>query len=283
MEPLKQSIHIRWAHNCLEKDGENIAFSHPPGDYSELNRYIERIDNIMQAYCPDGVYYNSLEYEQNSKFDYLYLKHLQKGSTLYSTDISKKFWKNATEHQKVLIPFARKMILELEKTYYAHPLLFDGQVSFTSLIAKDGVGQMPSAFFIPHGQFPKSIHSFETVLAKMRLFLPEGHINIVHHKNISQNTFAFEINIQKSQDSTQAKIVHYKSSFNSQNMDEQNSLADIIDQFLSLSLNVVDEKIQQLELYQKAQQKIDFYHHLDNTINQNDSSNSLSESRNLKI
>lgn len=270
---IQPSSYIQWINHRLRFDGASLSeieqknFTHPQGDYSELNRYIEYFDSLMSQYCANEVYSIHFDYSHDTDMDFLSVKYIPDNFYFHSQGVSYLFMHDAHIHQRELIKLFQHMIHQIEHVYQANPLLCDGKVSFFTMSLRENSGSIPGIFLFPLGTFPRSVFCLQNLSEQLHFFSPYSEIKIFLCSYPEDNQkFELKIRLHSSKTIGGYCIANSSITIPPEAVAMIHFKAEVLDHYLELALQGFILTINTLPDYQKAQNKVNLYHRLEHTL-----------------
>lgn len=260
--PIQFSEYIQFKDSSFlepHETGQSVPMEHPEGDYSELNRYIQRLENILKTHRPQEKYQINLEWSEGQdqycicieklSLNYFYVKH--------------SFTENSSEHQKGLILPLAKLIDQNEQRFLAHPLIESGRILLQQeIIMEGGDPRYTQDFFKPFGQFAVTLDAFEQLFSHVGLFRNDAFFNFFFHQDAIEQKY--HIQAQVCVPENFKFILSEPVTVESQDVADFFNNAVVMDNYLAKASYSLIESVQCHPDYLKAKAKVDLYHSLDN-------------------
>jgi hypothetical protein len=272
---IEPSCHISFRDDTfLEGDEIGPILSHPDGDYRELNRYLNRLNQVLDKHLPEQHYtiYVDWSYNQDT-----YCVNIDEYS-LFFDYVANAFMNDAREHQNGLIKSLKRLIELNEKKYKTHPLIENERVSFSKVISNqaDDLPIQGNAVFIPFGDFPVTLDAMTQCFDKINLFRPDAFLTLnMHHENY-HDTYFIRATLRTKEDMSFIQAMDVAIA--------REDIADfyengiVMDNYLSQAYYSLIKAVEAHPQYQHAQAKVDLFNRLDEH-HYNDNDNDETEVR----
>jgi hypothetical protein len=258
--PIQLSHHIQFKDISFLENGEiPLDMQHPEGDYSELNRYIERLENILKTHQNEKKYQINLEWSdwqdqycvciEGFSLTYFYVKHA--------------FTENSVEHQKGLILPLAKLIDQNEQLFRAHPLIESGRIILQQeIIMEGGDARYTQDFFKPFGDFAVTLDTFEQLFNHVDLFRNDAFFNFFFHQDPIEQKYHIQAMMCTPEN---FKFIESKPvTIDAKDVNDFFKNGVVMDNYLAQASYSLIESVQCHPDYLKAKAKVDLYHSLDN-------------------
>lgn len=261
--PVQSSEYIQFKDTSFLEPHEiaqtPLDMAHPEGDYSELNRYIQRLENILKTHRPKEKYQINLEWSEGQD---QYCVCIEKLSLTYFY-VKHAFTEDSSEHQKGLILPLAKLIDQNEQLFKAHPLIESGRIILQQeIIMQGGDPRYSQDFFKPFGQFAVTLDAFEQLFNHADLFRKDAFFNFVFHQDSIEQNYHIQ--------AMMCTPENFKFILSNPVVIDAKEVADffnnsvVMDNYLAKASYSLIESVQCHPDYLKAKAKVDLYHSLDN-------------------
>jgi hypothetical protein len=278
MAQLQLSRHLQFTHPSCE----TLWFQDESYDYSTLNLYFQRLDNILDEHNPEEILNVVMTYQVNASPEYMF--YIEDFTTFALCDAVT--FSDIEERIQRLITLLSHAIDSIETKYRAHVLFYGSRVEFhLSEQVAENTTHSSCFFFKPFGNYPLTQAVMESFFSKLDWWQKDSIVFIAFHKDYVKNHYALDPLLL---DKHRKYLIDKDKGIEPVIVSEQEQAlffedSAIMDKYLSQVYHTLIETIEANAQYQHAKAKVDLFYRINENLNLNMNENEHETGNSSKI
>jgi hypothetical protein len=277
MNALFQSPYVQWfEHTPRDVREKNIdIYEIPQGNYnySELNRYIHRVDNLFSTQAPGGkIKFSNICSSSHGQWRLYFMVSFGQGNTWESfcRDVEADFFTNFSVHQATLITIFQGILADAENTLNHHLFIhdYDKLVQFKHSLKEDNGQVSIHPLLVPFENLKKTSIAITQLFKVIEFFIPLAHLDIYYNQNPVDQHYSINLRLTKEIEGSGSNLVAVSGLVPVRIFNRTEFIDNPveIDWAIPFAIARLIEKLEALPEYQKVKEKIDLYHKLSHDL-----------------